>query len=99
VPSGAQAFAVSAALAFESRDYEERIMPKPAERIAAVEKQARAIMGEKAGAWMKAPNRRLSELTPGELARASDAGMRIVLTELERGESVLRRGWTPTKRR
>jgi uncharacterized protein (DUF2384 family) len=65
-------------------------MSTPAWRISRVEERSREILGDRAKAWMKAPNRTLSHLSPHELAETSDAGMRVVLTELERNEVVLR---------
>jgi uncharacterized protein (DUF2384 family) len=65
-------------------------MSTPAWRISRVEERAREILGERAKTWMKAPNRTLSHLSPRELAETSEAGMQVVLIELERHETVLR---------
>jgi uncharacterized protein (DUF2384 family) len=65
-------------------------MSTPAWRISRVEERSREILGDRAKAWMKAPNRTLRHLSPHELAETSDAGMQIVIIELERNETVLR---------
>jgi hypothetical protein len=49
-------------------------------------------MGDRAEAWLAQPSRMLGRLSPRELAATSDAGLRVVLTEMERHEPVLRKG-------
>jgi uncharacterized protein (DUF2384 family) len=59
-------------------------MTDPARRVMCVEEAARKVFGQKAKLWMQRPNRRLARLSPWELAESSEAGMRVVLTELGR---------------
>jgi uncharacterized protein (DUF2384 family) len=65
-------------------------MSDAASRVARVKESAQQVMGDRASAWMIAPNRQLSRLTPQQLAETSHGGMQIVLTELERSEVALR---------
>lgn len=56
----------------------------PRERVAALQNRAVERLGERrATKWVHTANRRLSQLTPYELAETSDAGYRIALGELE----------------
>ncbi len=71
-------------------------MSDAAWRVARVRESAQEVLGDRAGAWMLAPNRQLSRLTPHQLAETSHGGMQIVLTELQRSETALR---TVAKRR
>jgi len=48
-----------------------------------VERKARSMFGKYAEQWLHKPNRSLAQLSPYEMAR-SEAGARLVLSELER---------------
>jgi len=54
------------------------------QRITAVEETAAKLLGAKAAAWLERPNRQLARLSPRELAGTSEAGLRVVMTVLER---------------
>jgi uncharacterized protein (DUF2384 family) len=52
--------------------------------------EARKILGDQADVWMQRPSKLLDGMTPADLARSKD-GARVVLHELERAKTPLKR--------